>query len=33
MKLNKSERAKLIYKKAYKECQEAYKNNYIYELK
>ena len=31
-KLNKSEHAKFIYKKAYKECKEAYKKNYISEL-
>ena len=32
MKLNKSEHAKFVYKKAYKECKEAYKKNYISEL-
>ena len=32
MKLNKSEHAKFMYKKAYKECKEAYKRNYISEI-
>ena len=32
MKLNKSEHAKFMYKKAYNECKEAYKRNYISEI-
>ena len=32
MKLNKSEHAKFMCKKAYKECKEAYKRNYISEI-
>ena len=32
MKLNKSEHAIFMYKKAYKECKEAYKKSYISEL-
>ena len=32
MKSNKSEHAKFMYKKAYKECKEAYEKNYTLEL-